>query len=103
IENIKRHLSYGQEKRQAILLAVREVAGAITSATLTTVAVFLPVALVAGMAGELFRPFALTMTIALLASLLVSLTIVPVLAYWFLPHRPGTGQAKTAHTAENKG
>lgn len=103
IENIKRHLSYGEEKKSAILLAVREVAGAITSATLTTVAVFLPVALVAGMAGELFRPFALTMTIALLASLLVALTIVPVLAYWFLPHRPGTGAAKTAHTAEDKG
>ncbi|MCW4466098.1 efflux RND transporter permease subunit [Glutamicibacter sp. MNS18] len=103
IENIKRHLSYGEAKKDAILLAVREVAGAITSATLTTVAVFLPVALVAGMAGELFRPFAMTMTIALLASLLVSLTIVPVLAYWFLPHRPGTGAAKTAHTAEDKG
>ncbi|WP_431711795.1 efflux RND transporter permease subunit [Glutamicibacter uratoxydans] len=103
IENIKRHLSYGEAKKDAILLAVREVAGAITSATLTTVAVFLPVALVAGMAGELFRPFAMTMTIALLASLLVSLTIVPVLAYWFLPHRPGTGVAKTAHTAEDKG
>ena len=103
IENIKRHLSYGEAKKDAILLAVREVAGAITSATLTTVAVFLPVALVAGMAGELFRPFALTMTIALLASLLVALTIVPVLAYWFLPHRPGTGAAKTAHTAEDKG
>ncbi len=102
IENIKRHLSHGESKSQAILLAVREVAGAITAATLTTVAVFLPVALVGGMAGELFRPFALTMTIALLASLVVSLTIVPVLAYWFLPHRPGTGKAHTVHLAEDK-
>ena len=102
IENIKRHLSYGESKKQAILLAVREVAGAITAATLTTVAVFLPVALVGGMAGELFRPFAITMTIALLASLIVALTIVPVLAYWFLPHRPGTEKAHTAHIAEDK-
>lgn len=84
IENIKRHLSYGEEKRQAILRAIREVAGAITASTLTTVAVFLPIAFVGDLAGELFRPFALTVTIALLGSLAVALTIVPVLAYWFL-------------------
>ncbi|MET4094722.1 efflux RND transporter permease subunit [Arthrobacter sp. UYCu712] len=84
IENIKRHLSYGEQKITAILTSIREVAGAITASTLTTVAVFLPIAFVAGLAGELFRPFALTVTIALLSSLLVSLTIVPVLAYWFL-------------------
>ena len=84
IENIKRHLSYGEAKITAILTSIREVAGAITASTLTTVAVFLPIAFVAGLAGELFRPFALTVTIALLSSLLVSLTIVPVLAYWFL-------------------
>ncbi|KRE69021.1 efflux RND transporter permease subunit [Arthrobacter sp. Soil762] len=84
IENIKRHLSYGEEKVPAILTAIREVAGAITASTLTTVAVFLPIAFVGELAGELFRPFALTVTMALLASLLVSLTIVPVLAYWFL-------------------
>ncbi|HEY8294094.1 MAG TPA: efflux RND transporter permease subunit, partial [Micrococcaceae bacterium] len=84
IENIKRHLSYGEDKRSAILSAIREVAGAVTASTLTTVAVFLPIAFVGNIAGELFRPFALTVTIALLASLAVSLTIVPVLAYWFL-------------------
>ena len=84
IENINRHLSYGEEKKSAIIQAVKEVAGAITSATITTVAVFLPVALVGGVVGELFRPFSLSFTIALLASLIVSLTIVPVLAYWFL-------------------
>lgn len=84
IENIKRHLSYGETKITAILTSIREVAGAITASTLTTVAVFLPIAFVGDLAGELFRPFALTVTIALLSSLLVSLTIVPVLAYWFL-------------------
>jgi HAE1 family hydrophobic/amphiphilic exporter-1 len=84
IENINRHLSYGEPKKQAILRAVKEVAGAITSATITTVAVFLPIALVGGLVGELFRPFSLTFAVALLASLFVSLTIVPVLAYWFL-------------------
>ncbi|GAA3164818.1 hypothetical protein GCM10020001_107160 [Nonomuraea salmonea] len=55
-----------------------------TASTLTTVAVFAPIALVGGMVGELFSPFAITVTVALLASLVVSLTVVPVLAYWFL-------------------
>ncbi|AZM52836.1 hydrogenase expression protein [Streptomyces sp. WAC 01529] len=84
LENIKRHLGYGEEREQAILRAVREVAGAVTSSTLTTVAVFLPIGLVGGMVGELFGSFSLTVTAALLASLLVSLTVVPVLSYWFL-------------------
>lgn len=84
IENINRHLSYGTDKLAAIITAVREVAGAITASTIATAAVFLPIALVDGLTGELFRPFAFTTSVALLASLLVSLTIVPVLAYWFL-------------------
>lgn len=84
IENINRHLSYGEPKKEAILTSVKEVSGAITAATITTVAVFLPIALVTGLIGEIFRPFAFTFTIALVASLFVSLTIVPVLAYWFL-------------------
>lgn len=96
IENIKRHLSYGEDKKTAILAAIREVAAAITASTLTTVAVFLPIAFVGSLAGELFRPFALTVTFALLASLLVSLTIVPVLAYWFLKSTPVVSSSPTA-------
>ncbi|MHA6669495.1 efflux RND transporter permease subunit [Homoserinimonas sp. A447] len=84
IENIKRHIGLGEHKLVAIQTAVKEVAAAITASTVTTVAVFLPLALVGDITGELFRPFALTVTIALAASLFVSLTIVPVLAYWFL-------------------
>ncbi|PPF55142.1 hydrogenase expression protein [Clavibacter michiganensis] len=84
IENIKRHLSFTPDRLDAIRAAVREVAGAVTASTATTVAVFLPIALVGDITGELFRPFALTVTIALAASLFVALTIVPVLAYWFL-------------------
>ena len=104
IENINRHLSYGEEKKSAIIQAVKEVAGAITSATITTVAVFLPVALVGGVVGELFRPFSLSFTIALLASLVVSLTIVPVLAYWFLkgPKLEQIDQFTTAEAIENQ-
>ncbi|MFF9751576.1 efflux RND transporter permease subunit [Streptomyces sp. NPDC014344] len=97
LENIKRHLGYGEERHAAIMKAVREVAGAVTSATLTTVAVFLPIGLVGGMVGELFGSFSLTVTAALLASLLVSLTVVPVLSYWFL--RPPKGTPEDAEEA----
>ncbi len=90
-ENIKRHIGLGEDKLAAIKTAVREVAVAVTASTVTTVAVFLPVAFVGDITGELFRPFALTVTLALLSSLFVSLTIVPVLAYWFL------GSRKTVH------
>ncbi|GLY23104.1 efflux RND transporter permease subunit [Micromonospora sp. NBRC 101691] len=90
LENIKRHLEYGEPKRQAILTAVREVSGAVTASTLTTVAVFAPIALVGGFVGQLFAPFAITVTVALLASLLVSLTVIPVLAYWFLKPAGGS-------------
>ncbi|WP_307859694.1 efflux RND transporter permease subunit [Curtobacterium flaccumfaciens] len=101
IENIKRHMLPGVDRGRAVRDAVREVAGAVTASTLTTVAVFLPVAFVAELVGELFRPFAVTVTLALVASLFVSLTIVPVLAYWWLrPPKAKPGDATTAADAE---
>ncbi|MEU3002998.1 efflux RND transporter permease subunit [Streptomyces sp. NPDC007020] len=104
LENIKRHLGYGEERHAAIINAVKEVAGAVTSATLTTVAVFLPIGLVGGMVGQLFGSFSLTVTAALLASLLVSLTVVPVLSYWFLRAPKGTPEdaAEARRLAEEK-
>ncbi|HSW43349.1 MAG TPA: efflux RND transporter permease subunit, partial [Patescibacteria group bacterium] len=81
LENIYRHRALGEDRLTAALRGPREVAAAITSATLTTVAVFLPLGLVGGIVSELFLPFALTVTFALLASLVVALTVVPVLAY----------------------
>ncbi|HBF78857.1 MAG TPA: hydrogenase expression protein, partial [Streptomyces sp.] len=104
LENIKRHLGYGEERQSAIITAVKEVAGAVTSSTLTTVAVFLPIGLVGGMVGQLFGSFSLTVTAALLASLLVSLTVVPVLSYWFLRAPEGTEEnpAEARRKAEEK-
>ncbi|GGU53748.1 hydrogenase expression protein [Streptomyces albospinus] len=105
LENIKRHLGYGEERREAILTAVKEVSGAITSSTLTTVAVFLPIGVVGGMVGALFGSFSITVTVALLSSLLVSLTVVPVLSYWFLraPEIPeGTDPEALRRAAEEK-
>ncbi len=88
IENIKRRTaSTRRPSMDDIVAAVKEVAGAVTASTLTTVAVFLPVATVSGATGELFRPFAVTVAIALGASLFVALTIVPLLAYWFMRGR----------------
>ncbi|ARF54961.1 efflux RND transporter permease subunit [Streptomyces gilvosporeus] len=105
LENIKRHLGYGEERREAILTAVKEVSGAITSSTLTTVAVFLPIGVVGGMVGALFGSFSITVTVALLSSLIVSLTVVPVLSYWFLraPKIPeGTTADELRRRAEEK-
>jgi HAE1 family hydrophobic/amphiphilic exporter-1 len=93
IESIEREMLVTSDRVDAIRSGVASVAGAVLSSTLTTVAVFLPIAFISGTLGELFRPFALTAAAAMLASLVVSLTIVPVLAYWFVRPRP-----LTAHT-----
>jgi HAE1 family hydrophobic/amphiphilic exporter-1 len=87
IENTYRHLQEGDDIASAAYTATREVSGAITASTLTTVAVFLPLGFVHGLASEFFRPFALTVTFALACSLLVALTVVPVLATWILSKR----------------
>ena len=84
LENIYRHRAMGEDRLTAVLSGPREVAGAITSSTLTTVAVFLPIGFVGGIVSEFFLPFALTVTFALLASLVCALTIIPILAYLFI-------------------
>ena len=80
LENTYRHLQRGEGFKQAALDGAREVAIPITSATIATVAIFIPLAFIGGIAGELFRPFALTLTFALLLSLLVTLMVVPPLS-----------------------
>lgn len=84
IENIYRRMSLASEKlkgKELILSATREMVIPITSSTIVTIAVFLPLGLVQGAVGEIFLPFALTIVFALLASLLVAITIVPMLAH----------------------
>jgi HAE1 family hydrophobic/amphiphilic exporter-1 len=87
LENTYRHLQEGDDIGSAALSGTREVAGAITASTLTTVAVFLPLGFVEGFSAEYFRPFGWTVTVALLASLLVAVTVVPVAATWLLSKR----------------
>jgi HAE1 family hydrophobic/amphiphilic exporter-1 len=84
LENIYRHRAMGEDRRTAVLSGPREVASAITASTLTTVAVFLPLGFVGGLVSQFFLPFALTVTFALLASLVCALTVVPVLAYFLV-------------------
>ena len=84
LENIYRHRALGEDRLTASINGPREVAGAITASTLTTVAVFLPLGFVGGLVSQFFLPFALTVTFALLASLLCALTVVPVLAYFLI-------------------
>ncbi|MCC3355696.1 efflux RND transporter permease subunit [Bacillus sp. REN16] len=84
IENIYRHLSMGKEPRLAAEEGTKEIGTAIISSTLTTIAVFLPVVFITGLIGELFTEFAVTIAFSLFASLVVALTVVPMLASRFL-------------------
>ena len=87
LENIVRKKEQGQGILAAARSGTSEVAGAVTASTLTTVAVFFPMVFVTGIAGQLFRDQALTVTFALLFSLVVALTLIPMLASRGAPHR----------------
>ena len=87
LENVYRHIQGGRERWRAAFEATAEVGPAIFASTMTTVVVFVPLAFIEGLVGAFFLPFALTVTFALLASLLVALTAVPVLGALLL--RPG--------------
>ncbi|MEE9491077.1 MAG: efflux RND transporter permease subunit, partial [Dehalococcoidia bacterium] len=83
-EVVYRRIKQGEGFREASINGSREVAGPITSSTLATVAIFIPLAFVGGIVGQLFMPFALTITFALIASLLVALMVVPAFSKWFV-------------------
>ncbi|MBW2261620.1 MAG: efflux RND transporter permease subunit [Deltaproteobacteria bacterium] len=87
IENIYRHIEAGETRRRAAALGAREVGNAIIAATLTTVVVFLPMVFMEGIPGQLAKGVASTVAFSLLASLLVALTIVPMLASVFFKDR----------------
>lgn len=95
IENITRHIEQGKSPHQAALIATQEIGLTVSASTLTIVAVFLPVAFMGGTVGQFFKPFGLTVSAAVLISLLVARTLSPVLAaYWLTSdqhrlHRPG--------------
>jgi len=80
LENISRHRGKGKDIRTAVSDGASEVGTAVTASTLTTIAVFFPLVFVKGIAGQLFRDQALTITFSLLVSLIVALTLIPMLA-----------------------
>jgi len=91
VENITRLIEEGQDSRSAVINGTNEIGLSIVASTLTIVAVFLPVGLMAGSVGKFFKPFGLTISAAVLFSLLVARTLTPVLSLWWLkPSQKGT-------------
>ena len=87
IENISRHLEAGVPPLQAALQGAREIGFTVISISLSLVAVFIPILLMSGIVGRLFREFAVTLSIAILVSLVVSLTTTPMMCARLLTAR----------------
>lgn len=88
IDNIVRHLELRKKTREAAVQGASEVSSAVTAATLTNMAIFMPILFVGGIIGIMFRSLAFVIIITLIASLLVALMLVPVLSQRFLRHNP---------------
>src|SRR5471032_3239569 len=84
MENIVRHLEMGKSRIQAAVDGLREVGFTIVSMTVSLIAVFLPILLMGGIVGRLMREFAVTVSVAILMSGVVSLTVTPMLCAWLL-------------------
>jgi len=88
LENITRHVEAGMPRRQAALLGAREVGFTVLSMSLSLIAVFVPILLMGGLVGRIFREFAMTLSIAILISLVVSLTTTPMMCAYIAMYRP---------------
>ncbi|KVR69289.1 acriflavine resistance protein B [Burkholderia vietnamiensis] len=84
IENVMRHIEEGVPKMRAALLGAREVRFTIVSMTISLIAVFIPILMMGGIVGRLFREFAVTVSVAIVMSALVSLTVTPMLCGWLI-------------------
>ncbi|MEL6816107.1 MAG: efflux RND transporter permease subunit, partial [Cyanobacteria bacterium J06598_3] len=104
VENITRHIELGESPKQAALKASEEIGLTVSASTLTIVAVFLPVAFMGGTIGQFFKPFGLTVSAAVLISLLVARTLSPVLAAsWLKPTPVPKVSAATVKRFSNNG
>lgn len=90
LENISRHIENGVRPLQAALQGVREVGFTVLSMSLSLVAVFLPLLLMGGLPGKLFREFAVTLSVSIAISLAVSLTLTPMMCGWLLRAKPAS-------------
>ncbi|MGO9396428.1 MAG: efflux RND transporter permease subunit [Xanthobacteraceae bacterium] len=91
LENISRHMEEGMPRMQAAFRGAREVGFTVLSISLSLIAVFLPILLMGGILGRLFREFTVTLSIAILVSLVISLTTTPMLCALFLKTQPARG------------
>jgi multidrug efflux pump len=88
LENISRHIEDGVPRYQAALQGAREVGFTVLSISISLIAVFIPILFMGGIVGRLFREFAMTLSVAILISLMISLTTTPMIcAYMLKPHR----------------
>jgi multidrug efflux pump len=90
IENIVRHMEDGESPYQAALRGAREIGFTIISLTVSLIAVFIPLLFMTGLVGRMFREFALTLTIAVVVSMIVSLTLTPMMCAKLLRHEHGS-------------
>ena len=89
LENTSRHIEAGMDRFKAALLGAREVGFTVLSISLSLVAVFIPLLFMGGQVGRLFREFAVTLSVAVMISLVISLTTTPMMCAWLLkPHSP---------------
>jgi multidrug efflux pump len=86
IENVTRHLELGKERVRAAIDGTREIAFTIVSMTVSLIAVFIPLLLMPGIVGRLFREFAVTVSVAILVSGIISLTVTPMMCAWLIRH-----------------
>jgi len=86
IENVMRHLEQGKSRLQAALDGAHEISSTVISMTLSLIAVLIPLLLMPGIVGRLFREFAVTVSIAILMSGVISLTVTPMMCAWLLRH-----------------
>jgi multidrug efflux pump len=93
IENVMRHIEEGIPRMRAALLGAREVRFTIVSMTISLIAVFIPILLMGGIVGRLFREFAVTVSAAIVMSALVSLTVTPMLCGWLI-HAPAADRGR---------
>jgi multidrug efflux pump len=96
IENIVRHMERGESPMQAALRGAREIGFTVISLTFSLIAVFIPMLFMTGLVGRMFREFALTLTIAVVASAVVSLTLTPMMCSRVLKHVPTHEQGRLA-------
>ena len=101
LENTSRHIEAGMDRFKAALLGAREVGFTVLSISLSLVAVFIPLLFMGGQVGRLFREFAVTLSVAVMISLVISLTTTPMMCAWLLKPHAQTKQGRVSRWFDN--